>query len=702
MKQIKYVLAAGILLVFLGGGFYAASYFKKQVIKAEEARKSEEAVTQEIQELYNAGLNLYRTKDYKAALSKFQEAGKLSPGNEQIIDYIDMIAALIKMEEVFAKAPPKKEPSVKVPTREKLALKEQKEKELQEARMRELAQRREQELRQNPQEFYNAARKLYQAKDYEAALSKFRELQDVVPGYRKTAYFIKEIPQIIRRNEIAKNAQEAKERKKALGKKVNELQKTGLKLYRAREYEAALGKFREIQNIAPGNSKADHFIKKISATIRAGERAAKAKEERERKRAAEKKAGEFYKTAIALYRARNYETALSSFREITVNTPGYGKTAYYIKHISEIIERNEAAIKAQEAREAKAALTRKAKELYKSALKLYKAKDYNAALAKFREITVNTPGYGKTIYYIKNISEIREHNEAAKKAQEAREAKAALTLKAKELYESARELYWAGDYNAALAKFREVQGVAPGYRKTSEYLREMPGLIKRQEKAPKVRRDIKPCAVGTVRDFELEDKLAKRYDAAQKALGEFEIKRTDIEKRELLSRIILEIDKLLELAKEAEKKQNYEMAAEFCEKILVLTSEKKMRRIINDQKERWAQEARKAHRKKEARADSPAKTKRVAAGTKAVAQKEERDVEAAAEHEEVAAEAAVSPEPATPEPATPETEERYFTLDFSQRIAAGEYLMQQGEKLLEEKKFKEAYQAFSKAIEVMD
>ena len=646
MKQTKYALIAVVVFIFLGSIFLLVKQ-NAQVRRAEEVRKSEGALKQKTQELYEAALELYRAKDYNAALAKFQEVNKLSPGNEQIIDFIDMIAALIKMEEAFAKVPPKEEPSVKVPPKEELALKEQKEKELQEARMRELAQRREQELRENPREFYNAALTLYRAKDYEAALSKFQELQGIVPGYKKNAYLIKKIPQIIKRNETAKKAQEAKEAKIALTQKANELYKAALKFYRAKDYEAALDKFREMQTHAPGSWKADHFVKKTSAIIKARGRAAKAREDRERKRVAKNKA----------------------------------------------------------------------KELYKSALELYRAKDYDAALAKFREITVNTPGYGKTIYYIKNISEIREHNEAAKKAQEAREAKAALTLKADELYKSARELYWAKDYNVALAKFREVQGVAPGYRKTSEYLDKMPGLIKRQEKAPKVRRDIKPCAVGTVRDFELEDKLAKRYDEAQKALSEFEIKRTDIEKKELLSRIILEIDKLLRLAKEAEKKQNYEMAAEFCEKILALTSEKKMRRIINDQKERWAQEARKALRKKEARADSPAEMKRVAAGTTAVAQKEERAIEAAAEHEEVAAEVTVSreaatPEPATPEPATPEAaspeaatpepEELYFTLDFSQRIAAGEYLMQQGEMLLEEKKFKEAYHAFSKAIEVMD
>jgi len=694
VKQIKYVLAAVIVVIFLGGGFYVSNYFTERANKAEEIRKSEEALKQKVQELCKAGLELDWTKDYKAALSKFREADKLSPGNKEIAGYLNMITALIKLEEASVKVLPKEEPSVKVlpkeepsvkvPTKEELALKERKEKELQETRMRKSAQRREQELRQNPQEFYNAARKLYRAKDYEAALSKFQEVQGVVPGYGKTAYFIKKISKVIERNETAKKAQKARKKKKALTGKVNELQKTALKLYRAKEYEAALGKFREIQNIAPGSSKADYFTKKIFAITKARGRAAEAREERERKKVAKEKARELYKSALKLYRAKDYEAALVKFQEMQTHAPGSLKAGYFIKRIRKIIERNKRAEEARSAREAGKAVQRKIKDLYKAGRALYWDKDYEAALEKFREVENMAPGYMQAASLIKKMPAMIEREERIKKAWP--------------LYKEARDLYYAKDYEASLAKFREVDSTAPGYWSTSRYLKQIPINIKWRRKG-KVRekQKIVPVTEKTT-DYEREEKLARGRDRARAVLKDIEAKQAEKEENAQFSKVISEIDKLFMLAKEAEKRQDYEMVAEFYEKILALTySDKKIRAAINDQKVRWAQEVRKRRKQGEPRSGSPEESKPVVAGTGAVAQKEERAVEAAAEREEAVAELAVSREASAPEP-----EERYFTLDLNQRISAGEYLVQQGESLLEEENFEEAYEAFTKAIEVMD
>ena len=82
MKQTKYALIAVVVFIFLGSIFLLVKQ-NAQVRRAEEVRKSEGALKQKTQELYEAALELYRAKDYNAALAKFQEVNKLSPGNEQ-------------------------------------------------------------------------------------------------------------------------------------------------------------------------------------------------------------------------------------------------------------------------------------------------------------------------------------------------------------------------------------------------------------------------------------------------------------------------------------------------------------------------------------------------------------------------------------------------------------------------------------------
>ena len=75
----------------------------------------------------------------------------------------------------------------------------------------------------------------------------------------------------------------------------------------------------------------------------------------------------------------------------------------------------------------------------------------------------------------------------AKKEQEAKEKEAILKTQVADSYRVAISLYKLKKYQKAYAKFQDIQKLNPDYRETRYYLNKIPEIIKRKERAGKLR-----------------------------------------------------------------------------------------------------------------------------------------------------------------------------------------------------------------------
>jgi len=128
---------------------------------------------------------------------------------------------------------------------------------------------REKERRLNEQAkvIYDEALTLYKAKDYQQAREKFQQAAQIVPGYSRTDYYLKQIPEDIERQQ-----------QRQLREKIQNLNKEGKSLYRTKNYDEAAAKFKEVLKLDSKNKTALSYLKLIPKRI--GEE----KERLERKR----------------------------------------------------------------------------------------------------------------------------------------------------------------------------------------------------------------------------------------------------------------------------------------------------------------------------------------------------------------------------------------------------------------------------------
>lgn len=231
--------------------------------------KKESGPGQKAAQIYQQGVSLYKNKEYKPALDKFEEVKTITPDYKDTRRYIKRISArLQKIEKNKAK---------------------------------------EEKLKQTAAEKkYNEACLLYNNQDYRHALEKYKQLGAFYPGYKDTFIYIHRINRVLEEDKINSLLKEgqilyedghfgeagaifetiikfqpqnaaALTYLKQLSSKIKDKEESkdmyvqmyqeAVELYELKQYPSALKKFKEVKNILPDYDRTNHYVELISKAI---------------------------------------------------------------------------------------------------------------------------------------------------------------------------------------------------------------------------------------------------------------------------------------------------------------------------------------------------------------------------------------------------------------------------------------------------
>jgi tetratricopeptide (TPR) repeat protein len=494
--------------------------FYLEKIKEYEKLEIEEAVG----EKYQQALALYQEARYEQALEKFEEINKELPGYKRTKYYLSRIPQEISSKQQGARRFAEIEENITQYLSEtdidiifdKAYFFYQGQEYLKAERLFErilalnpentvalfylerisvkMEDKRKFELKEEVRGIYQQALDLYQNQDYQSALYKFKKIQDIWPGYEKTAYYLEAIPQDMEKRqqekEIVKVEKESLEEQKLLSDyskavrlykerkyedalrifneiskrrpdykgirgyidrmpskieeaKISDLFRKGTLLYKNEQYKEAADVYEKILNFSPEHRSALAYLRRIPQRLKELE-----------KRQLMQEAQSRYKDALALYKGGQYQRATEEFKELNKIVPGYKKTDYYLIRLPKDIEREEARL-----------IRKDIDKDYKDAIDLYDSEQYVLALEVFKNVRNSIRQYRNTENYIHRISRLIEEGERERERRQKLEEKKELESR----YNRAYSLYQSKDYESALTEFNALEEIYPGYKDTLVY-----------------------------------------------------------------------------------------------------------------------------------------------------------------------------------------------------------------------------------------
>ena len=236
---------------------------------SEETRietKKEQIPREKISFLYSQALFLYKEKKYQQAFELFKQIEKLLPGYRETSYYLKRISVDLEKQIIETK-----EEGLK----EKPKVLEEKIKILEEPKTLALEEKEEARL-EKASRLYKQAVNLYQEKKYALAYEKFKEVKNLMPGYKATTYYLKTIPQDIEGQLENKkiplkersSASELEEKEKPRLEETSRLYNQALSLYQEKKYGRAYEKFVEVQNLMPDYKATAYYLKTIPQELR--------------------------------------------------------------------------------------------------------------------------------------------------------------------------------------------------------------------------------------------------------------------------------------------------------------------------------------------------------------------------------------------------------------------------------------------------
>lgn len=276
-------------------------------IRKEEEKRNKMFLSQ-AEEKYKEAIRLYKSDNFIDAKIKFIQVEAIVPGYQDTPDYLYNIDADIErnQEKLRKNRIMSKEAKAKASEPKK----EEKGTEIS-------AKRFEQEAR----EMYQRAVKLYKEKQYELARVKFMEIDQLIPGYKKTDKYISKIDRAIekniKKNELNDRSQDVEKSKKS---EIKEKQ--------------ALKKSREMSRDDQRSDQLSGQMKQETSKIKENEKAAA--------QILNKQAEDAYARAVKLYKKKEYESARFQFVKVVDFVPDFKRSTKYISKIDNIIAREEA------------------------------------------------------------------------------------------------------------------------------------------------------------------------------------------------------------------------------------------------------------------------------------------------------------------------------------------------------------------------
>jgi len=310
-------------------------------------------------------------------------------------------------------------------------------------------ERQNQEREAHARQFFEEANALYAQGDIEGARELWQKALDITQDPQMSGY-IKESERKAKEEDRARAEEErrlererwAQEREKALLER--EAKRKAEQEAREKARQEELARKEEVR-------KAREEQARLEKQRQEEERIRKAKEE-EDQRQLNQQAKAIYDDASELYRAKDHTAAQEKFQEAANIVPDYSRTAYYLKRIPADIEQA------------------RIDSFLDKANTLYQEEQYTQAEGVYKQVLELEPQNRTALRYIELIPQkIRE------------EEKEQLRLRAEPVYEDARSLYNQKQYSQALEKFKETEGILPGYKKTQYYLECIPQDIQREE-----------------------------------------------------------------------------------------------------------------------------------------------------------------------------------------------------------------------------
>lgn len=309
------------------------------------------------------------------------------------------------------------------------------------------------------EEIYNDAIDLYRNGDFDRARERLEEVQWLLPGYRMSEQYIKQIE-----NELA--------------------------------YEDQV---QPAQGVERGEDRWEDVIEET---------------ERSRREELAQRAENFYQQAIDCFQGQKFKDAQAKFEETEVFYPGYKDTQKYLARIDQQLLEEQEAIRQEELLLEKKLLheeesefekavrerdlekmkgvEEKADAFYEKAVRQYTNGQYQNATMRFEEVEALFPDYKFTRKYLSRVeqdiareekerSEQKQRQEAIEGKKEMREWQQAversdqshqrkLNEEAEPIYQQARKYYTKGDARRARLYFQEAGRTVPHYKSTDKFL----------------------------------------------------------------------------------------------------------------------------------------------------------------------------------------------------------------------------------------
>lgn len=388
--------------------------------------EQQKRLKQEAGFVYREALKAYKKQRWEQARNGFLEAQEILPNYRSSEKYLSRIDQDIEDAEFKRRAKIEKESEHQ---RRKEALIRKEEDDRQRRLLEEDQKKQVAQLHKQSEIVYKFAVSLYRKGDYALAKDKFKDIEDISPGYRSVRKYLARIDADIENVKVVSRQEQEfvarqKMRKQQIAQKRDEE-----KLRKILESEEKKRR-RELKEESLARLRDREEWEKTIEQI-----------EEDNQRRLKQQAESTYQEALRYYKAGWFRQAKEAFKEVESALPGYRSTHKYIARadrrtrkegriqqvseikIQEFLDREEAVLKIGSVRTnfsttpeksrdlvVKKAVEKRQQELsqqaegkYRKALDLYKASKFIEAKLQFIEVESFLPGYKSTLTYLKRI-----------------------------------------------------------------------------------------------------------------------------------------------------------------------------------------------------------------------------------------------------------------------------------------------------------
>lgn len=460
----------------------------------------------EVETTYEEAVTLYKQKKFIFAREMFERCDEMFPDHKATRSYLMLIEQKIQEEQ---------EKIIEVKVREE-AIAKRKEKERWRKEIESKEQDRQDMLNEKAEGLYQKALNFYNTRQFEKAKDTFKELQWVLPNYKKTPIYLEGIDQDIKDNArhqsydrqkqyeleleedrlaeikkrealVNKKAEEERIKVERLKEEADFYYDSAVSLYKKNFIDESLKKFNQCEDIYPNFRATRKYINKIhskldkiekdkksvTSDIREKQLIEKNEEDqhysdlvkitdegneltaKEKARQMRLQADHEYKLAVDLFKSGLYKQSQNRFKSVQSIIPNFKSSANYLKKIAKKLDEPVDLFLDQKPTSSSQIVQEQ------------KASTPNYPQTSFRQKAQNTQENEIIQNQNKQNYEVAD-NQVILDAIEQRKNR--FNKEAEEKYQEALQLFRNKQYLDAKMKFIQIEALYPGYKDTLSYL----------------------------------------------------------------------------------------------------------------------------------------------------------------------------------------------------------------------------------------